>query len=154
MSAICKVGFESFDNTFSYMFCEQSRCITKDNASVNFTSPEWIEYNKTVCDAAESCKKACGLATNFLSCVTETFCTNATSAVKEMGQRVYELHKASEKATAMSVLPWALGMAIGGFALGCAIDSFAPKNRVFAKASYGVSIAGTIGLAYVHSKLS
>lgn len=145
----CKLGIESYDSVFQYLICEASRCPTKNFSEINLASPEWMEYNKTLCDIAEGCKKACGFATEFFSCVNDTFCTNASAAVKEMGRTVYMLSQESDKASALAFLPWAAGITFAGFGIAKLIDTVAPKNRGFTVLSYafhGVGALGAIGL--------
>lgn len=157
MTAACKVGIETFNTTFEFWMCRSSRCINQDSTLINVTSPEWTQYNSTLCAAAESCKKVCEISGEFLSCVTKTFCEGANSTVKAVAETVYTIHKETDQATAAAMLPVALVVSAAGFGTSVIIDRCAPKNRVFSvlsTVSAYVGMVGGLGAAYYGSRLS
>ncbi len=143
----CKVGIESTADAFHRWNCQGDACITKTNPLVDNSSPEMLEYTKKLCSIAEDCKKVCSVGADYISCITTTFCETAGPAIKEMGRTVYHLNQQDDKALVAQLLPYAIGLTVGGFAVGKLINSYAPKKSIWtpcAAASYVVGGLGAI----------
>ena len=158
MNASCHVGHEFLGSAFAYWFCKDEGAASKvniGNSLVDVTSLDWIEYNETLFDAAKSCKKACDSYTTFLSCVSDTFCTRASSSVKAMGQAIYTLNEEGVKSGAAAILPYATAAAVGGLAIGGLISFCAPKNSVttgLSRVFYAIGALGAVQVAWAVSK--